>query len=174
MPVVKQCTHCGELKVLEQFPKATTCADGHRSYCKACKKQAQDVWRNNNKGKHCTKSKTWAKQNKEKRTKTSRTYRLKNKTKCAALTKAWKIRNRARVNISTAMRRKRLQKATPVWADKAKIKQVYEQAQIKKLEVDHIIPLRGKLVSGLHVHNNLRLVTKTENSAKGNKYALQE
>lgn len=37
-------------------------------------------------------------------------------------------------------------------------------------EVDHIIPLRGRLVSGLHVHENLRIIPRTENRKKGNRF----
>jgi hypothetical protein len=58
----------------------------------------------------------------------------------------------------------------PSWADHDKIKEIYRQAQSKGLVVDHVIPLRGKLVSGLHVHNNLQLLTQEENDKKGNKY----
>ena len=78
----------------------------------------------------------------------------------------------------TALQRKRhcakLQR-TPKWADSAAINAVYE-ARLKadqltgmKHEVDHIIPLQGKLVSGLHVHNNLRVVTQRVNRSKGNR-----
>jgi len=81
-------------------------------------------------------------------------YRLKNKSKVQALRNAYK---------------KRIKLAMPCWADKNKIKLVYEEAQLLGLSVDHIIPLKGKTVCGLHVHNNLQLLSKSENSAKGNK-----
>lgn len=39
-----------------------------------------------------------------------------------------------------------------------------------RFEVDHVVPLRGRSVSGLHVPHNLRLLTRQENMAKGNRY----
>lgn len=63
----------------------------------------------------------------------------------------------------------RLQRIPP-WANLKAIEAVYTIAKIAGFEVDHIVPLRGKLVSGLHVHYNLQLLTKTENARKGNRY----
>lgn len=63
---------------------------------------------------------------------------------------------------------------TPKWANKEKIKKVYLEAALLtaetgiKYHVDHIVPLRGKLVSGLHVENNLRAIPAKENMRKHN------
>lgn len=64
----------------------------------------------------------------------------------------------------------------PSWADKKAMRAIYKQARRITLEtgirhaVDHIIPLQGKRVSGLHVPENLRIITHAENAKKLNKY----
>lgn len=75
-----------------------------------------------------------------------------------------------------AARRAGLDRATPKWADRAAIKAIYDEAAslTKKTgtrhEVDHIVPLNGEFVSGLHVHWNLRAIPHYENRAKSNKF----
>lgn len=67
-------------------------------------------------------------------------------------------------------------KRTPIWSDKYEIEEIYQTAKRISLntgikhEVDHIIPLQGELVSGLHVPENLQIIPKRENRKKRNKY----
>lgn len=57
---------------------------------------------------------------------------------------------------------------TPKWANLKVIRQFYIDCP-EGMVVDHIVPLQGKEVCGLHVENNLQYLTKSENSSKGNK-----
>lgn len=65
--------------------------------------------------------------------------------------------------------------ATPNWVNKGEIKKFYNLAVKLTLEtgikhvVDHIVPLQGKNVSGLHVPWNLQILTESENCIKSNK-----
>lgn len=59
--------------------------------------------------------------------------------------------------------------ASPVWADLEKIKSIY-RLRPADYHVDHIIPLQGKNVCGLHVEGNLQYLLAKENLSKHNKY----
>jgi 5-methylcytosine-specific restriction endonuclease McrA len=71
---------------------------------------------------------------------------------------------------------------TPTWLNKAHFAEmdgIYEYCKIfnqfipsktNKLQVDHIIPLHGKRVSGLHIPSNLQVITCKENAVKRNNF----
>lgn len=60
-------------------------------------------------------------------------------------------------------------KSLPPWANLDAIRLIYKNRP-KGFAVDHIIPLQGKLVCGLHVENNLQYLTKEDNSQKHCKF----
>lgn len=59
----------------------------------------------------------------------------------------------------------------PVWSNLEEIKDIYAKCP-KGMHVDHIIPLKGKLVSGLHVPNNLQYLSPEDNLKKTNKFEV--
>lgn len=61
---------------------------------------------------------------------------------------------------------------TPSWADLCRISTIYLNCPAG-YTIDHVIPLCGKLVSGLHVPENLQYLTGSENSSKSNKFIIE-
>ena len=85
--------------------------------------------------------------------------------------------NAALLNYHTAKRHAQKLEATPPWLtdeQKAQIKEIYRKSRQLQDEtgvahnVDHIHPLQGKTVCGLHVPWNLQILTEAENCAKSN------
>ena len=92
---------------------------------------------------------------------------------------AWKANNKTQVRADTKARRRKHRNATPKWLSrkqKSEIRQIYQiaitmtQTTGEQYVVDHIVPLRGEEVCGLHVPWNLRVITQEENLKKSNKH----
>ena len=103
-------------------------------------------------------------------------YYIDNKEKTLVQSREWATKNAHKKREHRANRRAFLMKATPCWANKDAISALYKEAEAIskfaniKFEVDHIIPLRGKNVCGLHVEDNLRIISMKENRQKAYRY----
>jgi hypothetical protein len=105
-------------------------------------------------------------------------YYLSNKDKRSVQQKEYYASNKGKSAARNAKRRAKKLQATPNWltdSDIAEIEELYLCARIFKLytgedyHVDHIIPLQGKNVCGLHVPWNLQVIPAKENLSKSNK-----
>ena len=126
-----------------------------------------------NKDKILANQKAWWEANPKRRKELAQAYYSENRDKILAYSKTYKKENRKSANAREAKRRSALLERIPSWSDLDAIKKFYEDCP-QGYAVDHIIPLQGKLVSGLHVLENLQYLTKSENSAKGHSFDIED
>lgn len=84
----------------------------------------------------------------------------------------WQINNRDKVNAKSSYERASKRQRVPKWVNLDEIKEFYKNTP-QGYHVDHIIPLNGKYVSGLHVINNLQYLSKEDNIRKSNKFEIE-
>jgi hypothetical protein len=102
-----------------------------------------------------------------------------NRERFRAMVQAWRAKNRSHRNAKArrdnARVRAMLMQRIPAWADFVAIDAIYARcAEVSRTgsphHVDHVIPLRGQTVSGLHVHTNLQIIPKSANLRKSNTF----
>jgi hypothetical protein len=119
------------------------------------------------------------KNNKQERKEYMVEYAYKNKQKIRTIASNWQKNNKGKVNANTALRHAVKMQRQPEWLskeDKLKTKCLYQVAAMLNREsdikwhVDHIVPLQGENVCGLHVPWNLRVIPAVENMRKNNRF----
>ena len=131
---------------------------------------------------HATSTKAWRDSNPEKCAEIQRSWNARNREKRNLLSKQWRDKNQDTVAALKAKRRADILTRTPRWLTKDDMWMIREAYTLAKLrtrltgvswQVDHVIPLRGKKVSGLHVPSNLQVIPEQANLVKGNRYDVK-
>ena len=164
---MKQCTKCLELKDRSLFYKETNKPYGLQNHCKSCDNARKQAWGIKN-----------PERAKQHQNKADANKYAKNKQKITARNRHWKRQNPSKIRNIDARRRSALLLRNPKWLTKDDlwlIEQAYEIAVLRTKmfgfywHVDHVFPLQGKQVSGLHVPTNLQVIPARENLTKSNK-----
>lgn len=171
---MKTCVKCGLLKPFSEFNKHKATRDGYRPLCKPCKAAALRAWRSANaevvqeksRQYYSTKMREWFQQR----------Y-VSKKADLNASGRVWRLTNPDKNCAKEARRRAAKLRAIPPWADADKIAEIYAQAaELRALgvdcHVDHIVPLQGRTVSGLHCQDNLQILLASDNLSKGNRLSV--
>lgn len=170
----KKCSKCKEEKLFNEFTRSKSCKDGYYNYCKICRKQYYEANREfiaECKQEHY-------RVNKDRLLAEMREYREINKEQIANRMRRYQKENSAKISANTAKRRSLKLQSTPPWLtqeDFEQIEEFYKKAQQLKsvtgqqYHVDHIVPLQGENVCGLHVPWNLQILEASENIKKSNK-----
>lgn len=159
----RKCPKCQIVKDIEQFSIDANRKGGRQCYCRECQAKIYK----SRKAKASEQRKKRYLENKEREKQKMRSYYESNKS-------GYSARN--------ANRRSMKLSASPPWLtqeDKEEMALLYVKSQQltdttgENWHVDHIVPLQGKIVCGLHVPWNLQVITATENRAKNNRFEVE-
>ena len=170
------CTRCGEAKDESGFSLKNGKPDAR---CKRCKADISAEWRKVNPERLKQQYQDWYVDNGLRVQETNRAWRAANPEKAKAAQAAamarWQKKFPDRAASHAAKRRAARVQATPAWADPVAMKQYYLIAEFLTRElgipfsVDHVVPLKGETVCGLHAHTNLAILPLAWNVKKGNR-----
>lgn len=183
---MKTCSACKVSKPMDSFATSRSTADGKAYKCRACCKLYKDGRKEWNavlrrasyeKNKEAEKASSLAyyRSNRESRIAKHRAYMQ----ATADQQRQWREDNKHLSQANVRRYREALRQRVPIWMTEKQlllINGLYElAAQIREetgemYHVDHIYPLRGEKVSGLHVFENLQIILGSENASKGNSY----
>ena len=184
---MKVCSICKEEKDLSCFNKNKSKKDGLSTDCKDCTKIYLEKYRSKNKETLTLKNREFKENNRDLiNSKNRERYHNYKKTDSVFMDKKrkanrkYKANNKGKVNSDTAKRYVSKMQRCCITSDLDYliIENIYkEAARLTELtgirfHVDHILPLQGSTVSGLHVPLNLQILTEYENCSKHNKHIV--
>jgi hypothetical protein len=146
-PLYKSCSKCGQEKSLSLFSKNKDGKFGRYSQCNDCKNHRE-------------------RENFKSITEEGRVLKRLSSKKS-------RQNNLEADSQKSARRRAGINQRAPKW-DLVELTKLIYDMRPEGMEVDHIIPLFGKHVSGLHVYNNLQYMGKQDNASKGNRYGAHD
>lgn len=171
---LKKCGKCKVEKPLSEFYVRRS-GNAPQGRCKECAKLSVVEWDKKNPEKLKARQKRYAFKHRIKKAAQTAKWYAKNKLRNHANTAAWYKKHPEAGNAKAAKYKARKQRAIPAWANEFFISEAYDLAKLRtkafgyKWSVDHIVPLKSKIVCGLHVENNLRVIPASMNSIKGNR-----
>jgi len=190
---LKKCIKCKEIQRLSEFPFREDSKDGLRSNCNKCTQHSNIIKYSENKEEIKANSKAYYNENKERLLIKQKILNTKHKQEKPNYHKEYYDLNRKEILskksiyiqknlpkiIAKNVKRYATKKQrTPKWLSEDQIKQmqdIYIECDRKTKEtgikhhVDHIEPLQGEDISGLHVPWNLQIITAAQNMTKGNR-----
>ncbi len=132
-------------------------------------KEYKALWYQRNKEKVLKQSKAYYEGNKGKVLGRHKKWRDNHKAYQAEYDKNWREQNRGKARAKVRGYQAKKLRALPAWADKKAIVAFYSNCP-DGFEVDHIVPIQGKIVCGLHVLENLQYLPINVNRSKSNKF----
>jgi hypothetical protein len=188
----KYCSKCKLLLDINLFPKDRYQRSGYACDCKSCRKdyrtknkeklnKARIEYVLKNRKKYAEYSKKWRNKNPEKAKEVFKKWADKNPEKIKSINRQYAKKYAWKMTAKVSKRRGLKLSATPKWLSFEQLNEIdliYKKSKELttstgiKHNVDHIIPLKGKNICGLHVPWNLRIITEKENLKKSNKLIL--
>ena len=181
--LTKECTRCYTEKPETEFDLRSDRPGKRRSHCRDCRRKEVREQDKKNRKRKLAYNRAYRESNKDKISLKVKVYHRENRERILSYQKSWRKSNPEKVATGSRERKKRQKQATPDWLSKEQENQI---ADIYKLrdecilltgdpyEVDHIIPLKGEHVCGLHVPWNLQVLPRDLNRSKSNKHEPED
>ncbi len=175
---MRTCRTCEQKKPIAEYQAHSTYKDGISTQCKTCVSEYRKAIRASNIERDRDYSRKYKAKNRKTILQRSKEYVQANPEKRKATMKAYRQANPEKDAESVRRRQAAKMLRTPKWLTKDDVWMMQEAYHLAKLRtkmfgfswhVDHIIPLQGATVSGLHVPKNLQVIPWLDNVKKHNR-----